>query len=160
MELKFVGEMFGGVIFFSYLIIVSTIVTHLKHKIMTNLQTPSEHKTTEENFQLIYDNLKKMPLEKLKKFIESHYDMYGDIFLDSMTTNSVLDIDLESNDIRLKHRIRQIERTCSRIYKREDINNTVAKTLKSVPAVLVTIGTFGYFVIELIRLISDLICHG
>lgn len=122
---------------------------------MTNIFAP----TTEDNFQSIYENLKTMQLNTMKSSIEKNFKIYGEIFLDSMTTNSVFDIDRESNEIKLKRRIEQIEKTCERLYKREDTNNAVDKALKSLPAKLVTISAIGCFVIEPIRLIRDLTCN-
>lgn len=119
---------------------------------MTNYFTRTEYRQTDHNYQMIYNNLKTETVDEIENEIENYYSKYGSIFLNSIISFTILDCDMDSKDLKTTQRIKHIEKTCVRLLRRNDNYAIVNKIVKSVPVLLVAIGTFGCFVIEVVKL--------
>lgn len=126
----------------------------------TNIFKQTTSAMTDADFQIIYEKLKEVPKNQLQDIIEQHYKDYGIIFLDKTILNSILDFELETTDSTKIRRIKNIEKLCTKLKNNYSISLGIKQIVRSVPTKLVTVSAIGCFVIELIRLITDLICHG
>lgn len=126
----------------------------------TNIFKQTTSAMTDADFQIIYEKLKEVPKNQLHDIIEQHYKDYGIIFLDKTILNSILDFELKTTDSTKMRRIKNIEKLCTKLKNNYSISLGIKQIVRSVPAKLVTVSAIGCFVIELIRLITDLICHG
>ena len=121
----------------------------------TNIFKQTTSALTDADFQIIYNKLKEVPKNQLQDLIEQYYKDYGIVFLEKTILNSILDFELETMDATKIRRIRLIERLCTKLQNKYENSRGIKQILRSVPAVLITTGTFGVFIIELIRLILD-----
>ena len=100
------------------------------------------------NFNDIYTNLKLLNEKEISIVIKTNYNKIGIDFLNSMILNSILDIDKASNK-----RISFIEKFSQNLIKNSRRKNELSKIIKSWQIWFVAIGSFGCFIIELIKFV-------
>lgn len=113
---------------------------------------PEEGESSEE----FYNRLKKLSIEEAKLLIFEKYKIEGIDLLYKLLALSILDIE-RNQEINIPA-ILLIESYCDKLIKLEIRNQNIPKILKTWEGRLIVIGTFGLFIIELIKFIIDRLC--
>lgn len=113
---------------------------------------------TAEERLAIYNKLKKLPKESVKESIDSYYKTYGLQFLESLIANAILDIESGPNNPNPNLTIEYIEKYSERLIEKEERRKNLPKILDTWQIWLVAIGTFGLFLLELLKFIIEYFC--
>jgi hypothetical protein len=113
----------------------------------------NSNQSSQADYSEIYNSLKKLSKNKIKNDIDKHYKNYGHKFLEEMTLNSILDIEIAPNNPNPNLNVFYIEKYCERLIDQDKHKNDLKKILNALPVWLVAIGTAGLFLLELIKFI-------
>jgi hypothetical protein len=112
----------------------------------------------ESNYLTIYRELKNLPKEKIKEAIDNYYKTYGLQFLESLITNSILDIEAAPTNPTPNLIIGYIEKYSERLIDKEERKKNLPKILDTWQVWLVAIGTAGLFILEFVKFILNYVC--
>ncbi|GEM_PF-5798815 len=110
------------------------------------------------DFNEIYSKLKQSPKNEIRTEIDGYFKSYGVSFLEAMILNSILDIEATPNFPDPNKNIAFIEKYCVRLSEKLEFKKNLPKILNSWQGWMIAIGTFGYFLVELIKFIIECYC--
>lgn len=114
--------------------------------------------TPDSDFNDIYNGLKQLKKAEIRAKIDDYFKSYGVKFLDAMIVNSILDIDAAPNNTNPNMNIAFVEKYCVRLSEQVEFKKNLPKILNSWQGWMIAIGTFGYFLVELIKFIIECCC--
>ncbi len=101
----------------------------------------------------LYNRLKKLSKEDIKDELDMIFKTRGAETLNKIFINALLDIEKENSDINLT--IQFIESYSGRLLNKETNRKAMVEVLKTWEGRLIAIGSFGLFLLEMIRYIDD-----
>lgn len=110
------------------------------------------------DFNEIYTGLKQLTKKEIQAKIDDYYKSHGVRFLEAMIMNSILDIEAAPNNPNPNMNIAFIEKYCIRLSEKIELKKNLPKILNSWQGWMIAIGTFGYFLVELIKFIIECYC--
>lgn len=112
----------------------------------------------ENDFIEIYNKLKQLTKKEIRPEIDRYYKSHGVNFIDAMILNSILDIEAAPNNPNPNMNIAFIEKYCGSLSEQLKYKGNLSKILDSWQGWTISIGTLGYFLIELTRFIIECYC--
>ncbi len=123
-----------------------------------NFFSRNPNSTSDSDFNEIYNGLKQLTKKEIRAKIDDYFKSYGVKFLEAMIVNSILDIDAAPNNPKPNMNIAFIEKYCVRLSEQVEFKKNLPKILNSWQGWMIAIGTFGYFLVELIKFIIECYC--
>lgn len=107
----------------------------------------------------LYNEIKTSSNDFVKETIDFNFKIYGVEFLESLIANAILDIEAAPNNPKPNRTIAYIEKYSELLIQNEDRKKNFAKIINSLQVWIITIGTFGLFILELTKFIVSLFIH-
>jgi len=123
-----------------------------------NFFSRNPNSVSDSDYNEIYNDLKQLTKKEIRTKIDSYFKSHGVNFLDAMILNSILDIDAAPNNPNPNMNIAFIEKYCVRLSEQLEFKKNLPKILNSWQGWMIAIGTFGYFLVELIKFIIECYC--